>query len=134
MDLNKITLFQMISKRMDYLNERQKVLAQNVANSDTPQYRPSDLKPQDFRAELGQAMGKLAPTATSPMHFAGASSSATAKTEPVKLNHERSISGNGVDLEQELMKVAETATDFQTVTNLMRKQVAMIKTALGRQS
>ena len=42
------------------------------------------------------------------------------------------ISGNAVVLEEELMKAAETAADYQLTTNLYRKHVAMIRTALGK--
>jgi flagellar basal-body rod protein FlgB len=42
----------MISRRMDWLSQRQTVLSQNVANADTPNYQPRDLKTLDFRAEL----------------------------------------------------------------------------------
>jgi len=42
-------LFHLLGQRMDWLGQRQKVLAQNIANADTPDYVPHDLKPQEFR-------------------------------------------------------------------------------------
>ncbi|WP_332308089.1 flagellar basal body rod protein FlgB, partial [Elstera litoralis] len=44
----KTNLMQLMAKRMDYLGDRHKVLSQNIANSDTPNYRPSDLRQQNF--------------------------------------------------------------------------------------
>ena len=55
-----IPLFAMLKSRMGYLSQRQKVIAQNVANADTPGYRPSDLKPYSFQASLmNQASGAV---------------------------------------------------------------------------
>ncbi len=45
---------------------------------------------------------------------------------------EISLSGNSVALEDQVMKVAQTAMDHQLTINLYRKHIAMIKTALGR--
>ena len=50
MDLTQIPLFEMLTRRMSWLNERQKVLAQNIANADTPHYVPRDLEPLDFES------------------------------------------------------------------------------------
>ena len=48
MDFNKMSLFGMVKSKLAWLGQRQEVLAQNIANSDTPKYRASDLKPYDF--------------------------------------------------------------------------------------
>ena len=45
MALDDIPLFSMLKGRLSYLNQRQQVISQNVANSDTPGYTPNDLKP-----------------------------------------------------------------------------------------
>ena len=57
MDLNKLPLFAMATKRMGWLAKRQEVLSQNVANADTPNFVPHDLKAQDFRAMVKAAGG-----------------------------------------------------------------------------
>ncbi len=49
-----IPLFAMLKSRMGYLSEQQKVIAQNVANGDTPDYQPRDLKAYSFKATLAQ--------------------------------------------------------------------------------
>jgi len=64
MDLNKIPVFAAITKRMHWLNQRQKVLADNIANSDTPGYAPKDLKEINFKRindqPVSQAHGHVA--------------------------------------------------------------------------
>ena len=52
MDLNRLPLFSMLTKRASWLDKRQEVLARNIANADTPGFVPRDLKPQDFRSFL----------------------------------------------------------------------------------
>ena len=134
MDLNKLPLFSMISQRMNWLGERQKVLAQNVANADTPNYAPRDLKEVDFRRMVSSGGGsaKLQPAATDEKHMGGAGGGG-AKANVVKPKPtETTVSGNSVTLEQELMKIADTGMDYQLVTNLYRKQLGLFRTVLGR--
>jgi flagellar basal-body rod protein FlgB len=134
MDFSKLPLFSMISQRIGWLSERQKVLAENVANADTPNYKARDLKPQNFAA-MASAAGagnRLTPAATDVHHIemrAGGRSN-TAQVKDSKA--ESTLSGNTVSLESEMMKVAETAMDYQLITNLYRKQVGLIKTVIGR--
>src|SRR5205085_1062488 len=53
MPLDDIPLFGMLRSRLGYLSERQRLIAQNVANADTPGYRPQDLRP--FTVQMAQA-------------------------------------------------------------------------------
>ena len=136
MDLRKIPLFDMMARRLAWLGARQQVLAGNIANADTPGYKPRDLKPLDFKSMAqGHMAGPLAPVMTSPMHLAGFApdgSAGDAKSEKAKNPVEVTYSGNAVTLEQELMKANQTATDYELTTNLYRKNIQMIKDALGR--
>lgn len=133
MDLNTLPLFSLISQRLGWLTERQKVLAENVANIDTPGYRARDLKPVDFGKLAAAAADRLQPAATNPRHMTSAGTGATARTEFTKpIPGEATLSGNTVSIETEMMKVAETAMDHQLVTNLYRKHVGMLRAVLGR--
>ena len=42
MDLSSMGVFKLMAKKMDWLTQRQEVLAQNVANVDTPKFKPDD--------------------------------------------------------------------------------------------
>lgn len=133
MNLSKLPLFSLISQRLGWLTERHKVLAENVANADTPNYKARDLKPVKFEAMMAAASGagRLQPAATADRHIAPRGADA-AKANAVRNNDETTLSGNSVSIEREMMKVAETATDYQLVTNLYRKQIGMIKAVIGR--
>jgi flagellar basal-body rod protein FlgB len=134
MDYHKIPLLSALVNRMDWLGQRQRVLAENVANADTPGYQPRDLKPQSFSDLLGDARGRLGMAATSPRHLAPGAASGGGEA-PRKVDrgaYETAPAGNAVILEQQLMRVADTQLQHQTITSLYRKHVGMLKLALGR--
>ena len=54
MDLFQLKLFQRMSERMGWLGARHQVLAQNIANSDTPDFVPHDMKALKFVDHLNQ--------------------------------------------------------------------------------
>lgn len=131
MDLTKIPFFEMINKRLAWLSQRQDVLAENVANVNTPGYKARDLKETSF-AELLQGTGSAAHLAvTQARHIGGASQAGLYKVIEDK-SATPTINGNAVDIESELMKVSKTGVDYQFAINLYKKQIGMIKTALGR--
>src|SRR5262249_7232111 len=99
MDLSKIPLLNLLSKRMSWLQARQGVLSQNVANSDPPGYQARALKPFDFRRELIQAGERLEATRTQPMHLAAGQASLSHQVERSNQRYEVSPQGNGVVLE-----------------------------------
>jgi flagellar basal-body rod protein FlgB len=132
MDLGRIPLFQAMAKKMAWLGERQQVLAQNVANLDTPGFVPQDLKKPDFRALVAGASGHLPLAGTQPMHLAGTRGQGTTARVADAKGSERAPSGHAVQLESEMMKVSETASDYAVMTNLYRRHLGMVKAALGR--
>jgi len=132
MDLLNIPLFRMMGERMAWLTQRQQVLAHNVANADTPGFKPSDIDPPDFDALLRASGPRMTVRATHAGHMAGSAVRTPAgRVKEVESGAEQP-SGNAVVLEEEMMKVADTQLQYQVTTNLYRKHVALIKTALGR--
>ncbi len=131
MDLNRLSLFSFISQRMSWLGERQKVLAENIANVDTPRFEARDLKPLDPKAATLAAGRRIALTQSDPAHAGGMRGGGAHGTVKIK-PPETTISGNTVSMENELIKASETAMDYQLVTNLYRKQLGMIRAVLSR--
>jgi len=128
-------IFSLLGKRMDWLGQRQKVLAQNIANADTPDYVPHDLKPQEFRRMVERNFApSLKPVATQGGHIQTSSLKADNRGVEDKNPYEIAPSGNAVVVEEQLVKVTQTQNDYNAITNLYKKQVAMFKMALrGRQ-
>lgn len=131
MDLSRLKVFNMLTTRMNWLNERQRVLAQNVANADTPDYIARDLAQPDFKAALRQSEGRLGMTMTRASHMAGGASPAPTTAKSEKQEFETTPTGNAVVLEEELMKAAESRGEYELMVNLYTKQVGMLKAALG---
>ncbi|MCB9948877.1 MAG: flagellar basal body rod protein FlgB [Rhodospirillaceae bacterium] len=131
MDLNQFGTFRMIAGRLDWLSQRQVVLAQNIANADTPGYQAQDIQP--FADVVARTMpGQLTPAQTQAGHMAGTSGTPGARVSPLRSPYEVSPSGNTVVLEQQLMQLTDTAAQHRLALNLYRKHVGMIKMALGR--
>lgn len=133
MDLGNLTLFKLMSQKMAWLSQRQDVLAQNIANTDTPGYKPNDLKPFTFQSAMA-GDGLLQPAVTNPMHLAGVDPNAGRgfRTDKESKAYETEPSGNSVVLEEQMMKVSKTQADYQLITNLYSKQVGLMKTALDQ--
>lgn len=131
MDLQSLSLFNGMQARMDWLKERTTVLSQNVANADTPNYQARDLKPMTFERQLELA-DPLKVVRTSYGHQLGGGVSITPVAQNARDYYETSPDGNKVSLEEQMTKMADTGMEFQTITNLYRKHIAMMKMALGR--
>ena len=133
MNLNKIPLFAMLNERMSWLNQRQQVLANNIANADTPGYKPNDLAPVNFEKLARNASRGIALASTDAAHLAsGARASGPFRITEQEGVYEMTPSGNAVVLEEQLMKVSQTVMDHRIMAGLYSKHLGMLKMALGR--
>ena len=132
MDLQSIPLFKALTRHMAWLNQRQRVLAENIANANTPGYRPRDLKELSFR-EMVAGAGPIGLKATHRAHLKGpGGNGAPVARETRPSDVEPTPTGNTVVLEQELMKVAQTRLDHEVTASLYRKHVDMLRMVLAR--
>lgn len=131
MDLNKIPLFASITRRMDWLNQRQRVLAQNIANADTPNYAARDLKPLNFRDFLDGGRVQMAATDTKHIGF-NKRQQGDFRASKDKETYDKSPDKNSVVLEEQLIQVAESRMDYEMMTNLYKKHLGMLKLALRK--
>jgi flagellar basal-body rod protein FlgB len=129
MDLGAFDLFKGIAAKMAWLTQRQNVIAQNIANVDTPRYQAMDLAPFDFKSTLKQ---KLTPERTSPMHLASAESAGPGRAEKERKPYEVTPSGNSVSIEEQMQNASSTGIDYQMITTLYQKNIGLIKMALDR--
>ena len=132
MPISDIPLFSMLRMRMQWHQERQKVLAENVANADTPQFRPRDLKPLDFGTRVQQA-GQVRLASTDPSHIAASSGGGAFATDR-NSKYDVRPAGNAVNLEDEMMKVASNQMDYQAAVSLYSRSMGLIRTAIGGKS
>ena len=135
MTTQNIGLFKALGAKMNYLDQRQRVIAQNIANSDTPTYLPKDLLPVDFGKVLADVTKQtvVRPETTNPMHMPSPTHIDDPKNKEQKKVYEEAPAGNSVILEEQMVKSARNQMDYNLMTNLYQKNVSMIRTALGRQ-
>jgi flagellar basal-body rod protein FlgB len=131
MAVTELPLFSMLKTRMRWLETRQRLLAENVANAETPGYRGRDLKPQDFTRQL-QAATSVQMVSTNTGHLAGASQSDPSFAQDRSQAFEVTPRGNSVSLEEEMMRIAQNQIDHQTAASLYSRSLGLIKTAIGK--
>ena len=98
-----------IERYMDLLSERQKVVASNIANADTPGYQTQDI---DFQSEFQSQLTGARPNAVEVSNL------------PSKND------GNNVDLDREARLLAENALRFNLASNLLRSRIRIVKEAI----
>lgn len=131
MDLRNIGLFRLMTDKMAWHNQRQEVLSQNIANADTPGYQGRDVVGFDFKKQL-RASSQLMPVSAKAGHLSGTlPEKGGFVDERNRGAYETAPDGNAVVLEEQMSKVGQNAMEYQAVTNLYRKQVGMLRTAMG---
>lgn len=121
----RMTTLEGLKGRMQWLQARQAVLAGNVAHGDTPGFRPSDLAAPDTRGR------QLALVGTAAGHLARRSGGDRSQTTTAGAFETRP-SGNAVNLEDEMLKLAETQIEHQVAAGLYQRSISYMRIALGR--
>ena len=127
MDLNNLSIFNMANTEMAYLTERQKVLATNIANANTPHYLPKDLEEPSFANVLRTS---LPMTVTNEKHLSGLPShNGGFRLYTPKSDTALTIDGNGVVLEDQMNEASKTKSDYNRVLTIYGKYKTMLQTA-----
>lgn len=140
MDTSSIAIFQAMTGRMRELQAKQEVIAQNVANADTPGYQARELVERDFSDVLAKVANPSgAPKVAKPqvampaeMKALGSKVAARANTRAERNAFEVKPNGNTVVLEEQLLSLANVQMEYSAMTNLYRKQTGLLKTAIGK--
>lgn len=137
MDIADLPAFSVLREKMNFLAERQRVLAQNVANASTPGFVPKDLNKDGFNKALAsqlkvQEQGAVTVARTSKNHIdMNASRSLNgdfrAKAAP---DSDVTLDGNAVVLEDQMMKVSETRGEYETMVAIYQRALGMMRTAI----
>lgn len=128
MGVADIPLLGQIKGRLGWLDERQRVIAENVANADTPGFVGRDLKqPTDFAAAMARG-GGLQMVRTNAAHIAPAGT-------PVRFDatkapdSETTLDGNSVVVEEQMLKMAESRMAYDAAIGFYQKSMSMIRMA-----
>ena len=118
MDLQAIPLFNMLRGKLGYLTQRQQLIAENVANADTPGYTPRDLKPFEIQRQVATQTNGTRLLTSDPRHMAGTGAGGASASHayvaqvwtPEKTpDAETTLNGNQVSLEDQMVKVVNHA-------------------------
>ncbi len=138
MNLAEIPLFAMLRGRLGHLAERQKVIAQNVANTDTAGYVPDDLKPFSFdarvqkRLEMTQASSgaqMMAATQVGHMMPRNPRPPGGAYKTMKSPDSETTLNGNAVVLEEEMIKMSDSRLQYDAAISFYQKSLGLLRMA-----
>ena len=128
------SIFTAVARRMDWLGQRQTVLAQNVANADTPHYKPQDLTERSFLQAVRSSGSQSAPKKTHALHIDTTMNGAQdPRQREQRERYETAPSGNAVVLEEQLVQVQESQMQYAALTSLYSKQMSFFRLALTGQ-
>ena len=129
MAISDLPILSMLRTRMHWHQERQRILAENVSNADTPKFRPRDIVPPSFDRPPPT---QVTLAATNAAHLTGLSGANSRFASSKEGGYEARPSGNAVSLEDEMMKVAANQMDYQAATTLYSRSLGLVKTAIGK--
>lgn len=142
MEAGDIPIFAMLKSRLGYLSDRQRVIAENIANANTPKYQAQDLKPFSFESHVHAASGMAGGSAvamtpagtmavTNPAHLQpkGSKAGVVVRKSP---DSERTLDGNGVVLEDEMVKLTDARMDYDAAITFYQKSLGMLRMAIRK--
>ena len=133
MDVGQIPLFSMLRSRLGYLSEEQKLVAQNIANSETAKYQAQDLKPFSFGAHMARVAAPTMMATTQAGHMTpkserrGAGAMAKVTKAP---DSETTLNGNTVVLEEEMIKMSDARMNYDAAITFYQKSMGLLKMAI----
>ena len=139
MTTQNLSLFQGMTAKMGFLHQRQALIAQNIANADTPGYKPRDVSGADFSSVLeavqrghdNKAAGRVTMASTSAGHV-GTGNKLNLDSKVQRDTYEVSLTGNAVVMEEQLIKSQETSMDLGMMASLYQKNLSMLKMSIGQ--
>jgi flagellar basal-body rod protein FlgB len=135
MSITDLPVLSALRTKMQWHQERQRVLAENVSNSDTPNFRPRDLVEPKFdrtgAPAAGGPSGTLAMLRTSTSHMVQSGGGESFEADRSGAFATRPA-GNAVNLEDEMLKVSANQMDYAAATSLYSKSLHLLKTAIGK--
>lgn len=134
MRVDDIPLLSALKGRLQYLNKRQNLISENVANADVAGFTPKDIKAPTFAQLVGHTQGPgvvtLAVDQPGQIPSPGSSSSDALQMKAVDApDSETRMDGNSVVLEEEMLKMAESRMDYDAAISLYQHSLNMLKTA-----
>ena len=122
--IQNMTIFQLASGLARHATDRQAIVAENIANADTPGFKARDLVPFE---DTFAAQSALELRGTRPGHITRRSE--TVFTSPFDVE---SPNGNTVSLESEMMRMTEIRQEHDMAIGIYQKSLEILRTSMGR--
>ncbi|MBX9650953.1 MAG: flagellar basal body rod protein FlgB [Xanthobacteraceae bacterium] len=135
MAINDLPILSALRTKMQWHQERQRVLAENISNANTPNFKPSDLVEPKFDkggSAVGGGFGSLPMIRTSATHIGVTGGGQTFKGDGGRSGFLTKPAGNAVNLEDQMLKVSANQMDYAAATSLYTRSLGMLKTAIGK--
>jgi flagellar basal-body rod protein FlgB len=132
--INDISALAALRTRMQWHQERQRVLAENISNSDTPNFKPRDLIEPKFDAKGGNASSgaTLAMMSTTSGRNITGSGPGSNFDQNRNAGFQTRPAGNAVNLEDQMLKVSANQMDYAAATSLYSRSLRLLKMAVGK--
>jgi flagellar basal-body rod protein FlgB len=135
MAINDLPILSALRTKMQWHQERQRVLAENISNANTPNFKPTDLVEPKFDkagSAVGGGFGSLPMLRTSATHISATGGGQTFKGDGGRSGFLTKPAGNAVNLEDQMLKVSANQMDYAAATSLYSRSLGMLKTAIGK--
>lgn len=134
MTTDNLALFKALGAKMDYLNQNQRVISQNVSNADTPGYKAHELQKADFSDVLKRVTktNQIHVERTVEGHMTPGGDIENPREKKSRHVYDVKPSMNAVDMEEQLVKAQGNIMDYNMMTNLYQKNISMIRMSLGQ--
>lgn len=125
-----LTLFRMAQAMAMHAGTRQALVAQNMANADTPGYVAKDITPFADLVVAGRS-GGFAPRASRPGHLL-APGPPVAGTVAPRPGAQADVNGNSVAIETEMLAAVDVKRQHDRALMIYRSSLNVLRTAIGR--
>jgi flagellar basal-body rod protein FlgB len=135
MAINDLPILSALRTKMQWHQERQRVLAENVSNANTPNFKPTDLVEPKFDnkgTDIGGGMGSLGMMRTSATHIGAIGGGPSFRGDAGRGGFLTKPAGNAVNLEDQMLKVSANQMDYAAATSLYTRSLGLLKTAIGK--
>lgn len=135
MAINDLPILSALRTKMQWHQERQRVLAENVSNANTPNFKPTDLVEPKFDskgANVGGGIGTLGMMRTSATHISAIGGAPSFRGDGGRSGFLTKPAGNAVNLEDQMLKVSANQMDYAAATSLYTRSLGLLKTAIGK--
>jgi flagellar basal-body rod protein FlgB len=125
----KLNMFQVAGAAARHAGARQAIVAENIANADTPGFQARDIRSFTDSFQMNAADGQRA---TRPGHIGGGTSEMQLSIFEARDAGTTSPNGNSVSLETEMFKSVETQRQHDRAMAIYKHTMTVLRTSLGR--